>query len=134
MKNLLPKEMMKGFGDVFLTIGQHFTRLSEGDTNGNRQDALKRVGLKPIHLETLGFKEAIAFFSEQAPVVSYPTKAALLLETQPPGYLVTQVFLDDKDELVCQDNDIPYGRRVLVQTIDAELVDAMRGKNLLILT
>ncbi|MCH2245673.1 MAG: hypothetical protein MK111_13695 [Crocosphaera sp.] len=131
-KSALFQDIMQGVGEVLITIGQNFTQM--GDGSPKHQNSLERVSLKPIHLEELSFKDAVSFFSEKAPQVANKTKAALLLETHEPGYLITQVFLDQQDELVCQANGIPYGRRVLAQTIDAELVDAMREKKLLILT
>ena len=43
-----------------------------------------------------------------------------------------EVFLDEKDELVCQSNGIPYGRKQIVKNVDEELIEYFGDKSMII--
>jgi hypothetical protein len=56
----------------------------------------------------------------------------MLLEDHPQGKLLIQVFLDKSDDLSCDPNGKPYGRRLVIRSFDAELQEAFGDKNLII--
>lgn len=80
------------------------------------------------------YKSAIEYFVTNRPSSLTVKKAAMLKEDHPQGYLVSQVFLDENNEIVCQPNGIPYGRKAIVQSFDEELADAFRGKDMIVIT
>jgi hypothetical protein len=82
---------------------------------------------------SITYSEAIRYFVEQRQ--KHPglfTKGAMLLEQTTEGYIFIQVFLDQKTDLVVQENGRPYGRRLLVNQLDNELLKTFDQKPLVI--
>lgn len=80
------------------------------------------------------YKSAIEYFVTNRPTSLTVKKAAMLKEDHPQGYLVSQVFLDENNEIVCQPNGSPYGRKAIVQRFDEEMADAFRDKDMIVIT
>ncbi|MEO0967416.1 MAG: hypothetical protein AAFX80_03515 [Cyanobacteria bacterium J06639_18] len=80
----------------------------------------------------LTYSAVIKYFVTERPEDIKIKKGAVLLEKCSQGFLITQVFLDSNNQLVCDVHDRPYGRRVLAIKIDKELQDAFGKQNLII--
>lgn len=74
----------------------------------------------------------IEYFVTERPEDTRVKKGAVLRENHSQGYLITQVFLDNKNKLVCDTNDRPYGRRIIAKKIDEELQNNFGNQNLII--
>lgn len=89
--------------------------------------------MSPKAVPNLTYSEAIQYFVEQRQ--EHPglfKKGAILIDKSSKGYLVTQVFIDNKNDLVCQPGGRPYGRRILANQINDELLKAFGKNNLII--
>jgi hypothetical protein len=107
---------------------------SKGDKGSLRR--LKNRVTDSVTLEEmpyLSYSEAIKYFVEQCQ--EHPglfSKGAMLLDKSPKGYIVKQVFIDKKNDLICQPSGRPYGRCILAKQIDDELLEAFGESNLII--
>jgi hypothetical protein len=84
-------------------------------------------------VSSMTYYEAIRYFVEQRQ--NHPklfTKGAILLEKTTEGYIFIQVFLDEKNDLVVQQDGRPYGRRLIVNQLDDELLKTFDQKPLVI--
>jgi hypothetical protein len=73
-------------------------------------------------VSSMTYSEAFRYFVEQRQ--NHPqlfTKGAMLLEKTTEGYIFIQVFLDEKNNFVVQQNGRPYGRLLIVNQLDDEL-------------
>jgi hypothetical protein len=86
----------------------------------------------PDVVEEMTYSRAISYFAEQRPPNPRVSKGGMLLQTHPQGQLFVQVFLDSSNELVCSADGKPFGRRLVVRSLDAELTDTFGGKKLVI--
>lgn len=86
----------------------------------------------PEKVDQLTYDQAIRYFVEQRPEDSTIEKGALLLQDDPAGTLVYQVFLNIANELVCDVDGRPFGRHMIVGILDVELIEAFDGRQLLI--
>ena len=91
---------------------------------------------EPEVISVMTYREVVEFFVTERPRFPEIQKGAILRQKHPKKqglFVVYQVFLDGKSELVCrQDNGIPFGRKVLVKNFDEELSDSFQNKDLLI--
>ena len=91
---------------------------------------------EPEVISVMTYKAVVEFFVTERPSFPEIQKGAILRQKYPKKqglFVVYQVFLDGKSELVCrQDNGIPFGRKVLVKNFDEELSDSFQNKDLLI--
>jgi len=91
---------------------------------------------EPEVISVMTYKAVVEFFVTERPSFPEIQKGAILRQKHPKKqglFVVYQVFLDGKSELVCrQDNGIPFGRKVLVKNFDEELSDSFQNKDLLI--
>jgi len=95
------------------------------------EKAIKNLVGSEVPLIT--YSEAIQYFVDQRQ--SHPelfAKGAMLLKKTSPGYIFTQVFLDKKNELVCHPDGRLYGRKLMVNQLDQELLQAFGQKPLVI--
>ena len=90
------------------------------------------IPINDNHISSISYSQAIRYFVLEKPDNSAINKGAILVEKHSQGYLVTQVFLDSKNNLVCAQNGTPYGRRLIANDIDDELQDTLGDKNLII--
>ena len=86
----------------------------------------------PEVVDQLTYEEAFNYFVGDRPADARIVKGAMLLEEDPKGRLLTQVFLDKNDNLVADPNRKPYGRRLVVRSLDAELQETFGDKDLVI--
>jgi hypothetical protein len=86
----------------------------------------------PEVLDRLTYGEAFSYFAGRRPEDARIVKGAMLREEDPKGQLLTQVFLDKDNNLVPGPNRKPYGRRLIVRSLDAELQETFGDKNLVI--
>ena len=80
----------------------------------------------------ISYSQVIKYFISDKPDNSSIKKGAVLVEHHSQGYLITQVFLDNTNNLVCGRNGTPYGRRLVTSDLDEELQDILGDKNLII--
>lgn len=89
--------------------------------------------LAPEMVPSITYSEAIRYFVEQRQ--KHPelfAKGAMLLEKTTEGYIFIQVFLDKKTDLVVQQDGRPYGRRLITNQVDKELLETFAQKPLVI--
>ncbi len=87
---------------------------------------------EPIE-QQLTYKSVITYFVEQAPSVPQVRKGAMLRQFSPKGELtIIQIFLDDQNELVYQSNGKPYGRKLVIQEMDQELINSFGKEDVII--
>ncbi len=89
--------------------------------------------LDPEMVPYITYSEAIRYFVEQRQ--KHPklfAKGAMLLEKTTEGYIFIQVFLDNKTDLVIQPDGRPYGRRLIANQLDKELLETFDQKPLVI--
>lgn len=92
-----------------------------------------KLAKDPEVISLMTYKSAIEYFVQNRPTLSEVKKGALMREAHSKGYLVSQVFLDDMDEIVCKADGTPYGRKVVVRQFDEELTNSFRGTNMIII-
>ena len=126
---------LKSFGDRFFRRGEisfdDFKKVTDfaRELNDWLRDILP-VG--PEVVSNLTYSQALSYFSNHRPADPRVTKGAMLLQQHPQGQLISQLFLDKKNNLVCDSAGKPYGRRLVVRNLDAELQETFGGKDLVI--
>ena len=91
--------------------------------------------LLPIHpevVEQMSYREAISYFIKERPSDSDVVKGAMLLQNHSQGHIFVQVFLNARNELVCDSEGKPYGRRLVTRSLDAELKETFGNKKLVV--
>ena len=91
-----------------------------------------QIPMEPLVKEVLTYEAAIQYFVESNPSISSVEKEAILRQQHSQGQTILQVFLNKKNELVCMPQGKPYGRRLIVQKLDAELSEAFGDTDLII--
>jgi len=86
----------------------------------------------PEVIDHMSYSEAMRDFLEQRPRGPNIAKGAMLLQPHPQGNLLTQVFLDEKNDLACDPTGKPYGRRLVVRNLDQELDTTFGDKDLVV--
>jgi hypothetical protein len=132
--------MSKNFLDM--NLGINFSSLTESlpgllRTNESKLDFIWKNLINLISIEdslisSISYAQVIKYFISDKPNNSAIKKGAILVENHSQGYLVTQVFLDASNNLVCHQDGRPYGRRLVVDDLDDELRDVLGDKNLII--
>jgi len=127
--------MSKDFLSIQLDAKTLFTNLFENPEK--KLDFIRKnlISLLPVQDNLnpeITYSSVIKYFVTERPEDPRVKKGAVLLENHSQGYLITQVFLDNKNKLVCDTNDIPYGRRIIAVKIDKELQDTFENQNLII--
>ncbi len=83
--------------------------------------------------QQLTYREVINYFVRNRP--SLASKGVLLKKTDFGGaFLISQNFLDNKDQILMKSNGVPYGRDFRVTSIDDELREAFGNKDMIIFT
>ena len=84
-------------------------------------------------LDVLTYKDAISFFVENKPSSVY--RGVIIRKAEIGGtYLISQEFLDEKDQIITRSSGVSYGRRVRVKNIDQELLEAFGDTDVIICT
>jgi hypothetical protein len=87
---------------------------------------------RPDVVDELSFADVVGYFAEQHPGDPRIAAGALLCQPHPKGRLVFLVFLDGQDRPCRDASGVPYGRRMVAASLDAELTDRLRGEQTLI--
>ena len=124
-------KLIESAGETFEKIGK--SKPYEADSkNIGLFPALNKLVKSANLIDEMTYEDAIKYFVNQRPSDSRVKKAAMLKESHSKGQLITQIFLDTNNELVCRSNGEPYGRKLIVKRLDDELTEAFAGKNLII--
>ncbi len=90
------------------------------------------VPLERCTIPKITYANIIEYFVVSRPPLPNVGKGALLRQNQFGSVLLTQVFLDSDNNLVCRQNGVPYGRQIFVKELDQELLDAFAHNDLII--
>jgi hypothetical protein len=83
--------------------------------------------------DALTYEDAITYFVENKP--TSVSKGIIVRKVETGGtYLISQLFLDKYDEIIRKPNGSSYGRTVRVRSMDAELLEAFRDKDVIVCT
>jgi|GEM_PF-4595279 len=82
--------------------------------------------------DTLTYVDAITYFVHEKPDDKRIVKGCILIRDHKAGMLTIWTYLDDNNELLCGGNGVPYGRELIVKSIDDELKEALGDSKLLI--
>jgi hypothetical protein len=88
--------------------------------------------LGPDTVELLTYGEAIEYFVNSSPPDLKVNKGIMLRQPHAKGFMFVQVFLDEKNNLLCKSNGNPYGRRLIVKQFDEELTEHFADKDLIV--
>ena len=122
-------DFLKGRRKVSL---EDFRRVNEVAREVN--DWLRSIlPIGPEVVDLMTYPDAIRYFVDSRPRDSQVVKGAMLLQPHPQGHMLVQVFLDRENDLACDASGKPYGRRLVVRELDAELGDTFGDKDLVIL-
>ncbi|MGB3790408.1 MAG: hypothetical protein WA949_20540 [Phormidesmis sp.] len=80
----------------------------------------------------LQYEDLIKYFVEARPNDPSISQGVLIKESKGDGYLILQLFLDDDCRVVVASDGKPYGRRILTERLDQELVEAFNNKDMII--
>lgn len=108
-------------------------KLTSGEVQrivGEFNKCLPRILGIPEVLEGLTFEEAISYFQSDRPGTPNLKKGAIIRQEHPEGQILGQVFLDEKNNLVCRSNGIPYGRQLIAKKLDKKLTDVLGNQEL----
>ncbi|MEG4335913.1 hypothetical protein QUB40_28855 [Microcoleus sp. AT9_A2] len=108
-------------------------KLTSGDVQrivGEFNKCLPRIMGTPEVLEGITFEEAISYFQSDRPGTPNLKKGAIIRQEHPEGQILGQVFLDEKNNLVCHSNGIPYGRQLIAKKLDQKLTDVLGAQEL----
>lgn len=95
---------------------------------------LEKIPLAQETVSILTYKSMIEYFVINRPDEPNVNKAATLREEiKSKGYLITQVFLNEDNEVICRPDGSPYGRKFFAKTLDEELSDAFGNKNVIVI-
>lgn len=90
---------------------------------------------EPEVFPVITHKEVVEYFVNERPSFPITNKGAILRQKYPKKldlFVVYQIFLDEHNELVCQPNGIPFGRKVLVRNFDEQMLEFFQDKDLII--
>ena len=103
----------------------------ENNENPSKTSLLQKLTPFPEISAIMTYPEVIDYFVKNSPAQVKVTKKVVLKEKHPKGHIIIQVFLNEKDELVCQ-NGIPCGRRQIVKELDEELIECFADKSMIV--
>lgn len=83
-----------------------------------------RFGI-PLARRLLTYREVVEYFVTQRPAHRDACKGALLIRREGGKYAIEQTFLNEQGEPVVDRKGNPFGRRILVADLDAELRDVV---------
>lgn len=139
-KDEISKEQPMQFNRTNVVLGleelgrqlQDFSKNSVDDFKKLIKGLLQKLPLEPETFPFMSYKDAISYFVENQPSDPKIAKGAMLKYHHLKGHLFIQVFLDNENNLVCQPDDAPYGRQVLVEKFDDELAETFADQDLVI--
>lgn len=100
----------------------------------NKLLALVRDSLpsEPEIVPLMKYDDAIRYFVTDRPKDPKVKKGAMLRQRHRRGQQFVQMFLDKNNQMVCQPNGTPYGRKLVVKQFDEELCEAFDDQDLII--
>ncbi len=78
------------------------------------------------------YDKTMKYFVTNRPNDMNVKKGAILRQKHPQGYLLTQVFLDDKSQFVYNSEGKPYLRQTVAKKLDEELHHTFKNNDLII--
>ena len=87
--------------------------------------------IKDNEPKTMTYEDAIAYFVEHRPNDPSVQKGAIIRQAQGDGYYIIQTFLNHQNNLVFDPKGVPYGRKVLVERLDEELLELFGEQDLI---
>jgi len=126
IKNHLYNQMLK-----LLELIKKPDSNSENAQGKTKKSGLHKLSFFPEIVETFTYHEVVEYFVKNRPN-KMAVKGVIIKEQHPKGQMIIQVFLDQKDELVCQSNGISYGRKQIVKNFDEELKEYFGDKSMII--
>jgi hypothetical protein len=129
-----------------ILIGKHNIFLERAMTQSSGFDAFLQVvsaarhtlheflGIQhPEIVPLLTYRAVIEYFAKERDFVKDVAKGALMREPHEDGHMVVQVFLDAEDKLCFKDDRrTPWGRRMAVKSLDAELTDIFGDRDVVL--
>ncbi|MEM8721851.1 MAG: hypothetical protein AAGE84_21565 [Cyanobacteria bacterium P01_G01_bin.39] len=82
--------------------------------------------------QEMSYEDAIGYFVNERPRSNQVAKGAMLRDEHPRGYLFIQIFLDRNNNLVCDKDEVPFGRQVIVEYFDDELAETFGNQDMVI--
>jgi len=95
-------------------------------------DGVELPRRRPQTVDVLGFRDVVAYFTDEHPADPAISSGAMVCTPHPKGRLVFQVFLDDENKVCSGPSGAPYGRRLIARRFDDELTSYLSGRDLLI--
>lgn len=95
----------------------------------------KENDLPSIELEVrkvFTYEQSISYFVEDRPDHEEIEKGVILKERHKDGYLITQLFLNERNQPVRNINNYVYGRRLITRELDLELKESFGGKSMIV--
>lgn len=83
-------------------------------------------------IDNFTYSYAIKYFVEMRPADPRITHGAILKDVKAGRKTVFLVFLDDSENIVHDENGLPYGERFYYETLDEEIKSAFSGHNLIL--
>ena len=83
-------------------------------------------------IPVMTYESAIEYFVTDRPADPRIVKGAILHQPHRQGQHLAQVFLDKNNQLVCRHDGKPYGRQLVAERLDEELLEVFDGTNLII--
>jgi len=96
------------------------------------KNLMNYLDLEDDSIPILTYSAVVKYFVTERPEDSKIEKGAIIIDDYAEKYLIKQVFLDGNNNLVCNRNGMPYGRKIIAINIDKELQDILKGQNLMI--
>lgn len=115
--------VLKNITKEFLALGDQIEKLF---------DSLKILKSKPDEIELLTYDETIKYFINEKPENPDVIKGVILRQPYEERWLVVQAFLNESDEIICDDKNKPLNKFIIVTEFDKELKDVFKDKNLII--
>ncbi|MUG98756.1 hypothetical protein F7734_43275 [Scytonema sp. UIC 10036] len=131
---ILPLGIIAIFSFIVIIVFNFWNQKQHRITNlfSYIKDNIQNIHTNLEFLSTITYSEVVKYFVEQRPNNIRVKKGAILLEIDSQGYILTQVFLDENNNLVIDSSNTPYGRRFKVKNIDNELREIFEDKDLII--
>jgi|GEM_PF-3234719 len=101
--------------------------------SGILSSLLDRLPIEPNIFREMTYEAAISYFVNERPSDPRVKKGAMVLQSHTKGKLFIQFFLDAENQIVCSSKGNPFGRQVIVQKIDEELLETFGQENLVII-
>jgi hypothetical protein len=77
----------------------------------------------PEVLDEISFDQVISYFKSDRPKNVNAKQTAIIRQDHPEGKTLTQIFLDENNNLIYLPNEFPSGRQVIVKKLDKKLSD-----------